>query len=39
MNLWLDWALIRHNMSHVGVIDTSSIVVEDYTMHGLHSNS
>jgi hypothetical protein len=23
-------------MSHIGVIDTSSVAREDYTMHGLH---
>jgi hypothetical protein len=26
-------------MSHTGVTDTSPIVREDYTMHGLHLNS
>jgi hypothetical protein len=30
---------MRHNISHIGVTDTSSIVREDYTMHGLHLNS
>jgi hypothetical protein len=35
MNLWLDWALMRHNMSQIGVTNTC-IAREDYTMHGLH---
>jgi hypothetical protein len=39
MNLQLDQALMRHDMSHIGVTDTSSIVREDHTMHGLHLNS
>jgi carbonic anhydrase/acetyltransferase-like protein (isoleucine patch superfamily) len=38
MNLQFDPALLRRDMSHIDVIDTS-IVREDYTMHGLHLNS
>jgi hypothetical protein len=36
MNLGLDQALMRHDMSHIGVTDTSSIAREGYTTHGLH---
>ncbi|PNF16230.1 hypothetical protein B7P43_G15297, partial [Cryptotermes secundus] len=39
MNPRLDGALMGHDMSHIGVIDTSSILREDYTMHGLHLSS
>jgi hypothetical protein len=39
INLWLDGDLIRHDMSHTGVTDTSPLVREDYTVHGLHLNS
>jgi hypothetical protein len=39
MNLWLDRALMRHDISHIGEIDTPSIVREDDTMHGRHLNS
>jgi hypothetical protein len=39
MNLWLDRALLRCDMSHIDVIDTSSIAREDYIMHSLHLNS
>jgi hypothetical protein len=39
MNLQLDRALMRHDMSHIGVTDVSSMVREDFTMHGLHLNS
>jgi hypothetical protein len=39
MNLHLDWALLRHVMSHIDVTDASSIAKEDYTIHGLHLNS
>jgi hypothetical protein len=39
MNLQFDHALLRHDMSHIDVIDTSSIAREDYTMHDLHLNS
>jgi hypothetical protein len=38
MNLWLDWALMRRDMSHIGIIDATSIAREDFTMHGLHLN-
>jgi hypothetical protein len=30
---------MRHDMSHIGVTDTSSIAREDYTTHDLHLNS
>jgi hypothetical protein len=39
MNLRLDRALMRRDMSHIGVTDSSSIAREDYTTHGLHLNS
>jgi hypothetical protein len=39
MNLWLGGALRRHDISHIGVTNTSPIMREDYTMHGLHLNS
>jgi hypothetical protein len=39
MNLRLEWALMGHATSHIGVIDTSSIPMEDYVTHGLHLNS
>jgi hypothetical protein len=39
MNLQLDRTLMKHDMSHIGVIDISSTMREDYTMHGLHLNS
>jgi hypothetical protein len=39
MNLWLDWALIRRDISHINVIDASSFVREDFTRHSLHLNS
>jgi hypothetical protein len=39
MNLRLDRALMRNDMSHVGLIDSSPIVREGYTRHGLHLNS
>jgi hypothetical protein len=38
MNLQLDGALMRRDMSHIGVIDTASYVREDHTAHGLHLN-
>jgi hypothetical protein len=38
-NLWLDRVLLRRDMSHITVTDTSSFVMEDYTMHSLHLNS
>jgi hypothetical protein len=39
MTLWLDRALLRRDMSHIDVTDTSSIAREDYTVHCLHLNS
>jgi hypothetical protein len=39
MNLWLDPTLMKHDMTHIDVTDTSSIAREDYTMHSLHLNS
>jgi hypothetical protein len=33
MNLWLDQALMKPDVSHICVIDISSIVREGYTMH------
>jgi hypothetical protein len=39
MNLRLDRALMRNDMSHIGVTDASSIVREGYTRHGLRLNS
>jgi hypothetical protein len=39
MNLWPDGALLRRDMYHIDVSDTSSIVREDYNIHGLHLNS
>jgi hypothetical protein len=39
MNLQLDWALMRHDTSHSGVTDTSSIAREDHPTHDLHLNS
>jgi hypothetical protein len=38
MNLRLDRALMRRDMSHIGVTDTASFVREDHTAHGLHLN-
>jgi hypothetical protein len=35
----LDRALMRHDMSHINVIDTGTIVGAEYTTHGLHLNS
>jgi hypothetical protein len=39
MNLWLDRALMRHDMSHINVTDSSSFVRGDLTRHGLHLSS
>jgi hypothetical protein len=39
MNLWCDRALMRNNMSYIGVIDASPIVRVGYTRHGPHLNS
>jgi hypothetical protein len=38
VNLRLDWALLGHGMSHLGVTDTATIGREEYTAHGLHLN-
>jgi hypothetical protein len=38
VNIRLDRALLGHRMSHIGVIDTTTIVREEYTNHGLHLN-
>lgn len=38
MNLWLAYAVMRHDRYDTGGIDTY-IVREDYTMHGGHRNS
>jgi hypothetical protein len=29
---------MRHDMSHIGATDTSSLARDDYTTHGLHLN-
>jgi hypothetical protein len=39
MNLRLDQALMRHDMSHINVVDASSFMREDFMRHGLHLNS
>ncbi|KDR19419.1 hypothetical protein L798_06193 [Zootermopsis nevadensis] len=39
VNLRLDRALMGRDTSHIGVIDTASLVRGDYTTHGLHLNS
>jgi hypothetical protein len=39
MNLELDWGLMSHDMSHIGVTDTSYLARDNYSMHGLHLNS
>jgi hypothetical protein len=39
INLGLDWVLLEHDVSSIGVIDTASIMREDYTSNGLHLNS
>jgi hypothetical protein len=38
MNLRLDRALMRRDMSHIGIIDAASIAREDFMKHGLHLN-
>ena len=38
VNIRLDRALLRPSLSHIGVIDTSTIVRDEYTNHGLHLN-
>jgi hypothetical protein len=35
MNLWLYRALMRHDMSHIGLTDTSSIAREGYIHYAL----
>jgi hypothetical protein len=39
VNLRLDRALMGRKMAHIGVIDTASLVRDDYTAHGQHLNS
>lgn len=39
VNLRLDLAQLRSDMSHINFIDTSTIVREEYTSHGLHLNA
>jgi hypothetical protein len=39
VNLCLDRALLGHGMSHLGVIDTTTIGREEYMAQGLHLNS
>jgi hypothetical protein len=39
VNLRLDRALMGRDTAHIGVIDTASLVRDDYTTHGLHLNS
>jgi hypothetical protein len=39
VNLQLDRALMRHDVFHINVIDTGTIVREEYTAHSLHLNS
>lgn len=38
VNVRLDRALLSNSLSHIGVIDTTTIVREEYTNHGLHLN-
>jgi hypothetical protein len=39
VDLWLDRALLGHGMSHVGVVNTTTIGRDEYMAHGLHLNS
>lgn len=39
VNLQLDRALLGHGMSHIDVVDITTIGREEYTAHGLHLNS
>jgi hypothetical protein len=39
VNLSLDQTLMGRGTSHIGVIDTTSIMREEYMTHGLHLNS
>jgi hypothetical protein len=38
-NLQFDRALMRCHMLHINVIDTGTVMREEYTTHGLHLNS
>jgi hypothetical protein len=38
VNMRLDRALMSHDISHINVIGTGTIVREEYTTHGLHLN-
>jgi hypothetical protein len=38
VNVRLDGAVLGHGMSHIGVTDTTTIVREEYTNHGLNLN-
>jgi hypothetical protein len=38
VNILLDGAVLGHGMSHIGVIDTTTIVREEHTNHGLNLN-
>jgi hypothetical protein len=39
VNLGLDRALLGHDRSHISVVDTSLLLRQDFTTHGLHLNS
>ncbi|KAJ4438345.1 hypothetical protein ANN_14287 [Periplaneta americana] len=39
VNLRIDLAQLERDMAHINIIDTSSIVREEYTNYGLHLNS
>jgi hypothetical protein len=39
INLGLDQALLGHDRSHIGAVDTSLLLRQDFTTHGLHLNS
>ena len=38
INLGLDRALLGYDRSHIGVVDTSLLLRQDFTTHGLHLN-
>jgi hypothetical protein len=38
VNVQLDRALLGYGISHISVIDTTTVVREEYTTHGLHLN-
>jgi hypothetical protein len=38
VNVRLDRALLSNSLSHIGVIDTTTIVRKEYTNHGLYLN-